>query len=144
MTRSTLLFAIIFLLAGILNAQDKQEEKLVNLTVNIEGYISSKGQLKLMVFNSENSWLEEEFKIMTIDLTKEADRTFEIENLPAGTYGISVIHDANSNDELDMGMMGPEELYGFSNNVRGSFGPAPFDKAAMTIDSDKEISITLL
>lgn len=143
MKKSMLLFAIIFSVAGMLKAQDNQEQQLVNLTVEIQGTTSKNGSINLMVYDSEANWLENEVRIMKIDLTKEDNYTFEVKDLPAGTYAISVIHDANNNGDLDMGMMGPEEAYGFSNNVRGMFGPAPFHKAAMAVNSDTKTTIKL-
>lgn len=143
MNRFKILFAIILLAAGTVNAQENPKEKSVNITVDIEGRLPAEGKLRLQIFDSESNWLKKEVKVLYIDLTKENSRTFKVEALPAGTYAMSVIHDKNDNGELDMGMMGPTERYGFSNNARGSFGPASFIDAAMIIDSDTKTTIKL-
>ena len=64
--------------------------------------------------------------------------------LPAGTYAVQVMHDANGNDKLDTNFMGiPVEGYGFSNNPTG-LRKATFDEARFTIDdSPKAIVIRL-
>jgi len=52
------------------------------------------------------------------------------EELPFGEYAIKLFHDENMNGELDSNFLGiPTEDYGFSNNVRGTFGPADYDDA---------------
>ncbi len=55
---------------------------------------------------------------------------FVFDTIPDGDYAISLFHDANDNNKLDMSDLGfPKEQYGFSNNALGSFGPPPYKKA---------------
>lgn len=59
---------------------------------------------------------------------RKAEYTFE--ELPFGEYAIKLFHDENMDGELDTNFLGiPTEDYGFSNNVRGTFGPADYDDA---------------
>ena len=44
-----------------------------------------------------------------------------------GTYAVAVYHDANSNHKLDIGMFGPTEAYGFTNNPRIMFAKPSYD-----------------
>ena len=44
-----------------------------------------------------------------------------------GTYALAVYHDVNSNHRLDLGMFGPTEDYGFSNNPRIMFAKPSFE-----------------
>ncbi|MGI9169878.1 MAG: DUF2141 domain-containing protein [Caulobacteraceae bacterium] len=44
-----------------------------------------------------------------------------------GTYAVAVYHDANANRRLDLGVFGPTEAYGFSNNPRILFSKPSFD-----------------
>ena len=56
--------------------------------------------------------------------------TVVFENLKPGKYAVSVIHDANKSKDLDKNKLGiPKEGFGFSNNVMGSMGPPPFERA---------------
>ncbi|ELR69245.1 hypothetical protein C900_05316 [Fulvivirga imtechensis AK7] len=139
----TLLFIAVFLAAGVLNAQSNDTQRLVKLTVEVEGELPSRGKLLLTLFDSEAAWLKKEVKAMSIDVTSTKDYVFEIEGLPVGTYAVSIIHDENNNGKLDMGVMGPEEGYGFSNNARSMFGPAPFHKAAMEVPEDTKTTIQI-
>lgn len=141
--RRAILFCLLVVVAGTVMAQESTEK--VTVTVKVEGVSSSKGQLLLGVFNSEKDFLKNKYRAMAIDLEKEGQEayTFTIEDLPAGTYAMSVIHDENKNRELDMGMMGPVEDYGFSRDARGTFGPPPFREAAMKVESDTTITIKI-
>ncbi|MBL6449524.1 DUF2141 domain-containing protein [Fulvivirga sp. 29W222] len=119
------------------------EQMVANLTVKIEGSIASAGKLQLALYSSENDWLKNEMKTLYIDVAQDDNHTFHIEGLSVGTYAIAVIHDKNNNGELDMGMMGPTEKYGFSNNARGMFGPATYSDASFYVEYDEVITIKL-
>lgn len=65
-----------------------------------------------------------------------ANRTaaVQFDNLPEGTYAVSVIHDANDNKKFDTNFLGiPKEGYGASQN-RLPFAAAPkFDDNKFTV-----------
>ena len=143
MSRFILAILVVFISAVNLKAQTEEKQKQASLTVKIEGNISSTGKLQLELYNSESQWLEKEVKTLHIDLATDNNRTFVIEDLPAGTYAIAVIHDKNNNGELDMGMMGPTEKYGFSNNAKNMFGPASYSDASFQVADDTVINIKL-
>ncbi|MBW8192149.1 DUF2141 domain-containing protein [Neiella marina] len=70
---------------------------------------------------------------------------FVLADLAAGEYVVRMFQDLNGNGQLDANWLGiPNEPYGFSNNV-GSYGPASFDDAKVTLIEDQttEISISL-
>lgn len=131
----TILMAVAFFVA---NGQEK-----VTLTVNVEGVPSTDGKLKISVFNSEVTYLEKAFIVETIDLSTDKNRSFKITGLEPGDYAVSIIHDENNNGELDMGMMGPTEAYGFSNNARNMYGPADYSDSVMKIEEDKVVTIQI-
>jgi uncharacterized protein (DUF2141 family) len=57
--------------------------------------------------------------------------TCQFENIPSGTYAVSVFHDENSNGKLDTNFLGiPREGVGASNNAKGHLGPPKFSAAA--------------
>ena len=52
-------------------------------------------------------------------------------DLPAGSYGISILHDENNDQQMNKNGLGlPKEGYGFSNNVIGAFGPPSYRRAS--------------
>lgn len=65
-------------------------------------------------------------------------------NLPQGRYAVSAFHDQNSNKKIDRAFTGmPKEPYGFSNNVRGSFGPPDLEDQLFELEADKSLTIEL-
>jgi uncharacterized protein (DUF2141 family) len=69
--------------------------------------------------------------------------TWRINDVPYGDYGVAVFHDENSNGKMDKNVLGiPLEPYGFSNNVRITFGPPKWEEAKFTVKgSTAEVSI---
>jgi len=64
------------------------------------------------------------------------------EDVPFGTYAITINHDTNMNDRMDKNSFGlPSEGYGFSNNPRLIIGPPSFKKASFIVNQD---SISLM
>ncbi|MDX1628565.1 MAG: DUF2141 domain-containing protein [Fulvivirga sp.] len=141
--KKTLILIIGLVVAGISATCAQSNEGTITLKVRVEGIIKGKGNLEISVFDSENTWLESPIKKRVIDLAEVEHNEFEITGIAKGNYGISVVQDENKNGEIDMGFMGPEEGYGFSNNPNSMFGPAPFKKAVMAIQEDKSITIRL-
>ena len=100
------------------------------------------GKIIINLFNSEEWWLENKrtYKRQTI-LATERMLTITFENVPYDTtYAITVIHDTNDNDELDMRKFPwpkPKEGWGVSNNKKRigkpKYGDARFDLTAQTL-----------
>jgi uncharacterized protein (DUF2141 family) len=113
------------------------------LTVVVKNMKNTNGNIRITLFDSEDNWLSNgETKISPIENSNEV--IIEFENLPNGAYGISVIHDENSNKGLDTGTFGiPTEAYGFSNDARGMFGPASFEDSQFELKEDKQIEINV-
>ncbi len=61
--------------------------------------------------------------------------TFEIQGIPDGDYAVRVLHDANSNGKMDVGLSGLEGV-GVSRNKRLK-GHPKFDEIRVHIDKDK-------
>ena len=78
--------------------------------------------------------------IKNID-TEVYKETFEI---PAGTYAVGYYVDVNENEKLDTNFFGiPKEEYGFSNNVRGKFGPPTFESASFILDAYHKLRLEI-
>src|SRR5215471_10578367 len=102
------------------------------LILKVTGLRSEKGQVKIAVFNSSEKWLGE-----------QPTYSSTINEVPYGDYGVAVFHDENSNGKMDRNVLGiPLEPYGFSNNVRVTFGPPKWEEAKFTVNgSTAEVSI---
>ena len=101
--------------------------------VTITGLRSEKGQVKIAMFSSAETWLGDSTKYnTTIDVDAPAV-SWKINDVPYGDYGIAVFHDQNKNgkDKNFLGM--PQEAYGFSNNLRVVLGPPKWDKSKFAV-----------
>jgi uncharacterized protein (DUF2141 family) len=113
------------------------------LVVKVTGVRSEKGQVKIAVFNSPEKWLgEQPMYSSTINVDGQTV-LWKITDLPYGDYGIAVLHDENKNGKMDKNILGiPLEPYGFSNNVRVTFGPPTWEKSKFVVKGPTtEVSI---
>ena len=80
-----------------------------SLTVSIKNISSDKGTLRVGIFNSQNDFMKKQLYGQIIK-SKSGNVTVVFENIPAGAYAISIIHDENENGELDSNFFGiPKE-----------------------------------
>lgn len=123
------------------------QQKTGKITVQANGFKSSKGKARLLLFN------EKEKKGFPMDIDKAMERVvvpikqnkviYTFENIPFGNYAVSVHHDEDDNDKVNTNFLGiPKESLGSSNDAKGNFGPPSFDKAKITLDKE-ELSIII-
>lgn len=133
---STVLSALILIVSATLLAQTKLE-------VTVKNIKEITGTVRIGLFTNEKDFLKTAQEGKIIKATAE-EVTVVFENLTPGDYAISAIHDKNENGELDSNFMGiPNEPYGFSNNVMGTFGPPSFEKAKFSLPATKTTVINL-
>ena len=114
-----------------------------NLTVQITNVKNDKGQIAVALYNSEKDFMKTMYKgKMTKAVKGQVEVVFE--NIPSGSYGLSIMHDANENGKMDSNLFGiPKEGFAFSNNAMGTFGPPSFEKAKVEVSSNKSVSISM-
>lgn len=54
------------------------------------------------------------------------------------TYAVSLIHDENANNKMDLAIFMPKEGFGFSRNPRIGMGPPKFSSAAFSVGAKNE------
>ena len=134
-----LFFLIVLLSIETSHAEDAHtsHNQTGNVTVQLTGFENDQGTVKLCVCRSEEEYTGKlkEFCTASKEIkSKKAEWVFK--NMPYGKYSIKAFHDENENSKLDTNFAGmPVELYGFSNNARGRFGPPSFKRAAFTLNS---------
>lgn len=111
------------------------------LTVRIDGVRETVGQLMVFLFANEEDYptkRERAFKTKKVPASSSS-LCVDIDDVPAGTYGIAVYHDENSNDKMDRSWYGmPKEGYGASNDATGTFGPPKFKDAKFEFKSSHD------
>ncbi|HXX68370.1 MAG TPA: DUF2141 domain-containing protein [Polyangiaceae bacterium] len=64
------------------------------------------------------------------------------ENVSAGTYAISVMHDENDNQKLDKNFFGvPTEGYGVSNNHTHAMSSPTWEESKFTVEGGKNLGL---
>ncbi len=109
------------------------------IIIELETLKNHDGVLLVSLFSDKEGFPDEwekAFRSEIVPITEEL-REIRLEDIPHGTYSLAIVHDENENMKLDTNFFGvPKEGYGFSNNVRGRFGPPKFSDALFTFDSD--------
>lgn len=145
------LICFFFSLIFITNPLFSQEIiKTGNIEVTIQNIdLYEEGELVVLLFNSEDSWLEAEqyYKIIKVQPLEETQK-ITLENIPFGSdYAIEVIHDENNNLKMDMRILPypkPKEGVGVSNNTFRA-GPPEYEKAKFSVDKTTiELSIQMI
>lgn len=135
------LFIALFLIFSLDSVAEQYPQKL---TVLVEGGKASTGQVIASLFSSADNFLKAPVVKQVMPIDDAGEVRFVFNELKAGRYAISVVYDENGDGKLDTGFLGiPSELVGFSNNVKGIFGPPSFHKASFTFTESVTISIAL-
>lgn len=106
------------------------------LVVHVDGLRNQKGKVGGAIFTSPDGWPEaneKSFRHAPTNITgKTATLTFD--HIPAGNYGVVVLHDENENEHLDRNMVGwPKEGFGFANNPHVGLSAPPFHDAMLHV-----------
>ncbi|MEH6558135.1 MAG: DUF2141 domain-containing protein [Oceanicoccus sp.] len=115
------------------------------LTVVISSLESTDGHIMLRILAGEQEFDGDVEAITSIKQRALAgDNTFTVDNLPAGDYGLQIMHDKNSNGKLDSNFVGmPTEPWGFSNNATGNMGPPAWSDVKFGLSGKVTQLITL-
>lgn len=125
----TLTRAIVLLLfTMVVNAQDNG----ATLIVNIQNISSEEGRMYIGLYAEETTWLQKPMK-GTIGTIENGASTVSFQNVPNGTYAISVFHDADDDGELDSFLGIPTEPTGSSNDAPARFGPPRWKEASFEV-----------
>jgi len=114
------------------------------LEIRVTNIKKLKGNLMVAVFDAESKFLKD-YSVAKRKKVSAKEHILVFEDLPQGTYAVSIFHDENSNNKLDSNFLGiPKEPYGFSNNPSTLFGPPSYENAAFKIDEAiKTITVEL-
>lgn len=133
------------ILIGLLSMIPANEKK-GKLIIEVSGVKEVRGDIQIGIYNKADGFTEKNTVYMGKVVSVNGSTVIvEVPDLPHGTYAISAYHDKNSNGLLDKGLFGvPTEVYGFSNNARGTFGPPSFDDAKFLFNSSvSKVSLQL-
>lgn len=117
-----------------------------SIEVEVTGVRNTKGNICLLLFSSPEGFPDQSanaFQLLEVP-AQIGTVTAAFSGIPSGTYGISVLHDANKNRTLDKNWLGiPREAYGISKNARRNFGPPSFKAARFSHPGNATTTIRL-
>src|SRR6185437_6214820 len=94
--------------------------------VTITGLHSNKGEVILLLYNSEDGFPKDHAKAYrtAASIISNSICTIDLQNVPEGTYAIAFFHDENNNGILESNFLGlPAEGVGTSDNGTAFIGP---------------------
>ncbi|MBS0455463.1 MAG: DUF2141 domain-containing protein [Proteobacteria bacterium] len=103
------------------------------------------GQINAALYGDAASWPKDGQRLQgeRVNLGT-GPATVVFRGLAPGRYAVSAFLDEDGDGKLGTNMAGiPREPYGFSRDARGRFGPPPFDDAAVDVQGDTAIEMTL-
>jgi uncharacterized protein (DUF2141 family) len=133
-----LIFISVILFVNISGVVGQEDSRQGDLTVVISGFGNDKGVVRIALSDTKEDY-EAKDQAFRGEQTKVTNDTaiWTFEKIPFGEYAIKTYHDEDSDNELDTNFFGmPTEEYGFSNNARGSFGPASWEDAKFLFKTD--------
>ncbi len=142
------LFGILGIVVGLSAAAQAEDPKTVALTVRVDGLRNSEGVLQFSLYNKAGSIPDETFKKyykQSIAEIKGKASWVTFEDLPAGTYAVSILHDENRDKKIDKGFVLPTEGVGFSNYKSvGLMNRPNFKDASFEVSADKKVSVSII
>jgi len=130
------IYSIFIMIPQSIPCQSK-ENIYGDLTIIISELKNDKGDIKIGLFNSEESWnsKNEKFKGAIIKI-KNKKAEWVIKNLLYGEYAIKFFHDENGDDKINTNFLGiPTEKYGFYMSGTSKYIPPSFNKAKFMFKS---------
>ena len=122
--------ALVF--AGGLAGSVAEAQQGNTITVPVSGLRNNTGDVRFGLYNSAATFPKDGQYyrgVVAPIVNQQATCTFD--NIPPGTYAVSLFHAEKGETKLRTGFFGqPEEGYGFSRNAPSSMGPPAFSAAA--------------
>lgn len=143
-------FAIFSLLIGLFSFTPPKQETNYSLTINVENLRNSKGVVQYALYNRDGSIPDEKyercFRKGIAEISNDRS-TLTFNDLPAGTYAISILHDENENGKIDKKFILPipSEGVGISNYQSIGLSNRPnFSKASFPVDSSVTKNVKII
>jgi len=140
------LILILFTTFGLSNQSTLFAQETFDVKVIVTNINSQKGKVRLGVFNSSKTFLDQGKEYKTYSESPDGKTlTFYLNDFTKGEYAISLYHDINSDNKCNLSfLLRPSEPYGFSNNVKLKLFKPDFEDCKILVDGDKTVRIELI
>lgn len=116
-----------------------------SLTVKVTSAKETTGVVRAALFNDPAAFPDgKSIQDAAVPLKGKTSVQLVFKNLPAGTYAISLYHDADNNDKFGKTLGLPEESYGFSVIRDEVLSEPDFEDAKFEVKKNTSITIPLL
>jgi uncharacterized protein (DUF2141 family) len=135
---SILLIITLVVLISVIKGQETVKKG--ELTIMLKGFENNDGMAMIALSDSKEDFEAEDEPYQGNEtVIIDHSTSWTISNLQFGEYAVKVFHDEDDDGEMDTNFFGaPSEDYGFSNDARGSFGPASWEDAKFLFNSSKD------
>ena len=117
-----------------------------SLNIRVTGVQHDEGQILVLLYQQQD-FLKDQGEVarQTVSLKEPGEVQLQFNDLDPGDYAFVVVHDENSNNEMDrkMGFI-PKEGWAFSTNYKPRFGPPKFKKCRFSLQGTTEQQVTLI
>jgi uncharacterized protein (DUF2141 family) len=131
-------------MAEVAPATADAARETTSLTIELSGFQKIQGQVFISIYDAESAYNGAGGPVSAHVVPVDEESETLLVQLPGtGTYGFRMFHDVDGDGEMDTNLFGmPTEPFAFSNNARGSMGPAKWDKVAFTVEGATTQSIS--
>ncbi|MBC9811594.1 DUF2141 domain-containing protein [Crocinitomicaceae bacterium CZZ-1] len=119
-------------------------DQTFDIQVKFSNVRNTNGRIQLQIYRSQEAFAgEKPWKVIQVpkDGWKDKGFSYKVTGIPAGTYGIAILDDENSNKEMDYSFMVPKEGFGFSNYYHTAWSKPKFDNFKFTLNEDVSVNI---
>jgi len=116
------------------------------IEITITGIRNQSGQISIHVFNNQEGFkAEKSIQSFTFKKQNMINGTMKVKiDLAHGTYGLSLVDDENSNNDMDYNFVGmPKEGFGFSNYYHTGFTRPVFDQFKFNLLKGNSAKVTM-
>jgi uncharacterized protein (DUF2141 family) len=116
------------------------------LSVVVNGITNSGGTVRVVIFNSENKFLERDGYVFKQSVVIGSQKSVKLDfQMPHGYYAVSAYHDLNDNKTMDRNGLGlPTEPYALSNNPTVKWRKPTFNETKFAFNqANQTISLDL-
>ena len=114
-----------------------------SLVIEIGGLRNATGRLNVSLFDGPEGFPQDTLMVVrseSVQLMRDQALVVRFADVKYGEYAVAVLHDENSNSEMDTGFLGmPTEGFGFSNNPGLGFGAPSFETCKFRFDGPEVI-----
>jgi uncharacterized protein (DUF2141 family) len=107
------------------------------IAVKVNKVKSTQGDIRASLCETEAAYKADTCIKEVVLKAQKGTTELMFENVSPGIYGIQLMHDKNSNGDMDFNFLGiPKEGYGFSNNAKPRFSQPSFKRISFTVTDE--------